>query len=107
MWLVATPLGVALLLLLFPTGRLPGRRWRPVAWATVAATATAVVGSAVTPGPVEFYPQFQNPLGLAGAGPALDRIVQVAFVVLTAGVFAAAGSLILRWRRARGVERSR
>jgi hypothetical protein len=28
LWLVATPLGVALLLLLFPTGRLPGRRWR-------------------------------------------------------------------------------
>jgi hypothetical protein len=105
MWLVATPLGVALLLLLFPTGRLSGRRWRPVVWAIVVATAAAVVGTALTPGPVEFYPQFQNPLGLAGAGPALEVIVQVAFVVLTAGVFAAAGSLIVRWRRARGVER--
>jgi hypothetical protein len=105
LWLVATPLGVALLLLLFPTGRLPGRRWRPVVWATVVATAAAVVGTALTPGPVEFFPQFQNPLGLAAAGPVLDRIVQVGFVVLTAGVFAAAGSLIVRWRRARGVER--
>jgi hypothetical protein len=105
MWLVATPLGVALLLLLFPTGRLPGRRWRAVVWATVVATVAVVVSSALTPGPVEYYSQFQNPLGLAGAGPALDLIVQVAFVVLTGGVFAAAGSLILRWRRARGVER--
>jgi hypothetical protein len=105
LWLVATPLGVALLLLLFPTGRLPGRRWRPVVWAIVVATAAAVLGTALTPGPVELFPQFQNPLGLAAAGPALDRIVQVGFVVLTAGVFAAAGSLILRWRRARGVER--
>jgi hypothetical protein len=105
LWLVATPLGVALLLLLFPTGRLPGRRWRPVVWATVAATAAAVVGTALTPGPVVLFPQFQNPLGLAAAGPVLDLIVQVGFVVLTAGVFAAAGSLILRWRRARGVER--
>jgi hypothetical protein len=106
MWLVATPLGVALLLLLlFPTGRLPGQRWRPVVWATVVATVAVVVGSALTPGPVEYYPQFQNPLGLAGAGPALDLIVQVAFVVLAAGVLTAAGSLILRWRRARGVER--
>jgi hypothetical protein len=105
MWLVATPLGVALLLLLFPTGRLPGRRWRPVVWATVVATAAVVVGTALTPGPVEYYPQFQNPLGLAAAGPVLDRIVQVGFVVLTAGVFTAAGSLIVRWRRARGVER--
>jgi hypothetical protein len=105
LWLVATPLGVALLLLVFPTGRLPGRRWRPVVWATVAATAAAVVGTALTPGPVELFPQFQNPLGLAGAGPVLEVIVQVAFVVLTAGVFAAAGTLIVRWRRARGVER--
>jgi hypothetical protein len=105
LWLVATPLGVALLLLLFPTGRLPGRGWRPVVWAIVVATAAAVVGTALTPGPVELFPQFQNPLGLAAAGPVLDRIVQVGFVVLTAGVFAAAGSLIVRWRRARGVER--
>jgi hypothetical protein len=105
LWLVATPLGVALLLLVFPTGRLPGRHWRPVVWATVAATAAAVVGTALTPGPVELFPQFQNPLGLAAAGPVLEVIVQVGFVVLTAGVFAAAGSLVLRWRRARGVER--
>jgi hypothetical protein len=104
LWLAATPLGVAMLLLLFPTGRLPGPRWRPVAWATVVATVAVVVGSALTPGPVEFFPQFRNPLGLAAAGPVLDLIVQVAFVVLTAGVFAAAGSLILRWRRARGAE---
>jgi hypothetical protein len=105
LWLVATPLGVALLLWLFPTGRLPGQRWRPVLWATIVATMAAVVGTALTPGPVELFPQFQNPLGLAAAGPALDLLVQVAFVVLTTGVFAAAGSLILRWRRARGVER--
>jgi hypothetical protein len=64
-----------------------------------------VVGTALTPGPVELFHQFQNPLGLAAAGPVLDPIVQVGFMVLTAGVFAAAGSLMLRWRRARGVER--
>jgi hypothetical protein len=60
---------------------------------------------ALTPGPVEYFPDLQNPLGLAGAGPVLELIVQVGFVVIVVGVFAAAGSLIARWRRARGVER--
>ena len=32
-------------------------------------------------------------------------VVQVGFVVIVAGVFAAAGSLIVRWRRTEGVER--
>jgi hypothetical protein len=35
----------------------------------------------------------------------LDLLAQVAFAVIAAAVFAAAGSLIVRWRRARGVER--
>jgi len=80
-------------------------RWRPVVWATVAATAAVVVATALTPGPVEYFPGLQNPLGLAGAGPVLDLVVEVGFLVMVAGVFAAAGSLIARWRRARGVER--
>ena len=41
----------------------------------------------------------------AGAGPTLDPIAQVGYVVMVVGVFAAAGSLIVRWRRAVGVER--
>jgi hypothetical protein len=105
LWLVAVPLGVMLLMLLFPTGQLPSSRWRPVVWAAIGATVVAVVGTALTPGPVEYHPGLQNPLGVAGAGPVLDVAVGVGFVVMVAGVFAAAGSLILRWRRARGVER--
>jgi MFS family permease len=105
LWLATVPTGVMLLMLLFPTGQLPSSRWRPVVWATIAATVVVVVGTALTPGPVEYYPGLQNPLGVAGAGPVLDVAVGVGFVVMVAGVFAAAGSLIVRWRRARGVER--
>ena len=105
LWLATVPVGVMLLMLLFPTGQLPSSRWRPVVWVTIGATVVAVVGTALTPGPVEYYPGLQNPLGVAGAGPVLDVIVGVGFVVMVAGVFAAAGSLIVRWRRARGVER--
>jgi hypothetical protein len=105
LWIAAVPLGAMLVMLLFPTGHLPSRRWRPVVWATVAATAGVVVATALTPGPVEYFPELQNPLGIAGAGPVLDLVVQVGFLVMVAGVFAAAGSLIARWRRAHGVER--
>jgi hypothetical protein len=105
LWIAAVPLGAMLVMLLFPTGHLPSRRWRPVVWATVAATAVVVVATALTPGPVEYFPDLQNPLGIAGAGPALDLVVQAGFLVMVVGVFAAAGSLIARWRRAQGVER--
>jgi hypothetical protein len=40
------------LLLLFPDGRLPGRRWRPAAWAGGAAMAALVAASAVLAWPV-------------------------------------------------------
>jgi hypothetical protein len=104
-WIVAIPLGATLLLLLYPTGRPPSSRWRPVVWAVVVATMLAVVASALTPGPTDYLPGVDNPLELERARWALDLLVRVAFVVITAAVFGAAGSLILRWRRARGVER--
>ena len=105
LWLATVPMGVMLLMLLFPTGQLPSSRWRPVLWATIGATVVTVVGTALTPGPVEYYPGLQNPLGISGARPILQVIVGVGFVVIVAGVFVAAGSLIVRWRRARGIER--
>jgi hypothetical protein len=104
-WSASIPLGATLLLLLYPTGRPPSPRWRPVVWTAVAATMLAVVASALTPGPMEYLRDVENPLGLDRARWVLDLIVQVAFVVIAAAVFAAAGSLIVRWRRARGVER--
>jgi hypothetical protein len=77
LWLAAVPVGVTLLMLLFPTGQLPSRRWRLVVWATVGATVVTVVATALTPGPVEYFPGHQNPLGLAGAAPVLDLVGQV------------------------------
>jgi hypothetical protein len=104
-WIAAIPLGATLLLLLYPTGRPPSPRWRLVLWAAVVATVVAVLTSGLTPGPMEYLPGVDNPLGLEQVGWVLDLIAQVAFVVIAAALFAAAGSLIARWRRARGVER--
>jgi hypothetical protein len=78
---------------------------RSAAVAALAATVLAVVVSALKPGPTAYLPRVDNPLGLEQAGWVLDPIELVAWVVIVAALFAAAGSLIVRWRRARGVER--
>jgi hypothetical protein len=91
-------------LLLTPTGSLPSPRWRW--WARVAAAApmVAVLAAVVQPDPLapEYY---GNPLAV----PALARILQVpgvaGSVVVLASLLVGAGSLVGRFRRARGVER--
>jgi MFS family permease len=104
-WIASIPLGATLLLLLYPTGRPPSPRWRPVVWAAVVATVVAVVASALMPGRMTYLRGVENPLGLEQARWVLNLLIQVAAGVIAAALFAAAGSLILRWRRARGVER--
>jgi hypothetical protein len=61
LWVAAVRLGATLLLLLFPTGRLPSPRWRPVVWAAVVATVVVVLASALLPGPMEYLPGARNP----------------------------------------------
>jgi hypothetical protein len=94
-------------LLLTPTGSLPSASWRW--WARVAAAAPVVfvLGSLVEPAPLRpEYPTVANPLAAPAAwtGP-LRAVTGVALVVSVAGVPVAAWSLVVRFRRARGIER--
>jgi hypothetical protein len=94
-------------LLLTPTGSLPSTRWRW--WARVAAAAAGVwlLGSVVHPAPLyPEYPSIGNPLAIpALPRPLLDAAIPIGGAVVLVALVVAAGSLVGRFRRARGVER--
>jgi hypothetical protein len=100
-------LALVYLPLLFPTGRLPSPRWRPVAVAGAVAMVVGSVQSALTAfTPGTYPPAVQNPLEIRG--PIADLLAVVGPVANTVGtlvMFLALASLVVRYRRAIGVER--
>ena len=63
-WTLWVYVPTSFLLLLFPGGRLPSSRWRPVAWCAALGVISFVAGNALEPGPLEDFPQITNPYGV-------------------------------------------
>jgi signal transduction histidine kinase len=110
----AWPPGIILvftyLLLLFPDGRLPSGRWKPVAWLAAVASLITVIPVAATAWPIR-GPILANigeeaPAGASAAFKAAYDI-QVSGILLTFVLgIASAASLVIRLRRASGDERA-
>jgi hypothetical protein len=98
-------LATVLLLLLFPSGRLPSGRWRAVAWLAVCGTAMYYLWEATMVGHLDTH-SINNPVGIGGAvGEAIERAGKVGvFLLVVSGLFAAL-SLIHRLVVAEGYER--
>jgi len=93
-------------LLLTPTGSLPAPRWRWWARAMVAVPVALLVVVTLAPGSVDpYYQAVGGPFDFHGLGGVLLVANQVALAVTNLAVVVAAGSLVVRFRRARGVER--
>jgi hypothetical protein len=91
-------------ILLFPDGRLPSRRWRGVAGLAAVGILATNVTDALLPG-VMAPLSITNPLGLDGAKAALQAINAVAFPLTALGALGAGASIVVRFRRGRGIER--
>jgi hypothetical protein len=97
---------LTLLLLLFPDGRPPSARWRPVGWLSGLAITMLVLGYAFAPGRLEDYPRIDNPLGVGGgAGDVLELFLFLGFATLSFAAIGSMTSLAVRYRRSHGVER--
>jgi uncharacterized membrane protein YhdT len=89
--------------LLFPTGRLPSRRWRWVAWLTVAFVIVGVISSAFSSGALMgALGPIRNPLGIEGFTNIYRAVLYIISPVLLGAV---ALAVFVRLRRAIGVER--
>jgi hypothetical protein len=107
-WLLLLALTFVYLPLLFPDGRLPSRRWLPLAVVPGIATLGTVVLGALTDtlsGQNVDY-KIDNPIGIEGLEPVEKLpIFGLLSVLLGVGIVAAMASVVVRFRRFRGTER--
>jgi hypothetical protein len=94
------------LLLLFPNGRLPSPRWRPVALALGLSWSLAILYSAFAPETTVASVTFPNPVGIqALSHPIWKAVAQGVAAVAVATLAAAALGPLLRFRRADPTQR--
>ncbi len=96
---------IMLAMMLFPTGRPPSPRWWIAGWLVVAGIVITELTAALKPGSLVEGMPIDNPLGIPGGAGVLEMISTLGGVLMLLGVLGVASSLIVRTRRARGVER--
>jgi hypothetical protein len=102
-WTWVPPVGLLgiYMILLFPDGKLPSRRWRPLAWFSGAVMVLVSVALTLIPGHLEGHPGVRNPFGLE-AHPMVAQALPGVIVLLPVCIVASAASLIWRYRRSGG-----
>jgi hypothetical protein len=105
-WAWAPGLGLALTFvpLLFPDGRLPSRRWRPVGWLSAIPIVVIPLSTALALWSWR-GPALLDPNNVSQGMQDLGVLNFVPYILMMACGLACLGALLLRFRRARGIER--
>jgi hypothetical protein len=98
---------ISFILLLTPTGSLPSPRWRWWAWVAAALPAAFAVAwlLGLQRDPGEPLRSASNPLAIPALAGTLQAVAGTTAPATALTMMVAAGSLVLRFRRARGTER--
>ncbi|HEX6150740.1 hypothetical protein [Nocardioides sp.] len=92
--------------LCFPTGRLLSPRWRAVWWFALVTTVVGILPLALAPGHLAVNAPIDNPLAVRGTAQRLWEVMTgIVPYAVTAALILSIASLVLRFRRSRGVER--
>jgi hypothetical protein len=94
-----------LLILLFPTGRPLSQRWSVVGWLAILGSLINQAALAFMPGPLNPGIAITNPFGLVGAARLLQFCANLGTYMLSLGMLGTILSLVVRLRRAHGIER--
>jgi hypothetical protein len=107
LWVPAVGLMGIFLIVLFPDGRLPSPRWRPLTWLSTIAMGILASLSVFEPGSFSNsgFPHVRNPLGIEALRPVMDPLSVIGFALLLSCMLGSAGSLVRRFRRSSGRER--
>jgi hypothetical protein len=103
-WAPALGLLLTYVPLLFPDGRLLSRRWRLVAWLSAIPIVVITVLTAVVAWPWR-GPALLDPNGIPQDTSAVDVVFFPAYILMLGCGLASLAALVLRFRRARGIER--
>ncbi|MEA2509015.1 MAG: hypothetical protein QOG21_1097 [Actinomycetota bacterium] len=107
-WLWAPAIGLmgTFLILLFPDGRLPGEKWKPLAWLSAVAIGVSSLTDILQSGTLTNigYPGLRNPLAISAIKPIIS-VAAFTVVLIPICMIGCAVSLIGRFRRSQGIER--
>lgn len=101
-WIALVMVPIAFVPAYFPDGHLPSRRWRFVPWCAAVGIATFGFSQAFAAGELADYPQIDNPFGIDSG---VVEAAALGGLLVLAAIVGSAASLVVRFRRAPGLER--
>ena len=107
-WLFTPTVGLMAVLvpMLYPTGHLPGPRWRPLAAFAIVAISISALATATAPGQMSNFDTIINPV--VPPQPLSDLIQalgSISYLLAPPVILIVFANLVARFRRSRGVER--